>query len=254
MQVRGICKARNEQHILGETLDNWAQFCTSIHVYDDCSDDATAEIARNHPAVVEVISSTLLDGDRERGEWFNRQILLSSAQRFLTQDDWIVYFDADEHLYDFDVALLSDPDVDVYACRSHDAYLTPLDADCGWKLRKPWVSPGWEFAPYFYRNRRWLKFHRPDQRNLQIVSRERLRTEGNLLHWGKGISVEHWERKCRYYTEVFGEKYRAKWEARKGKAVHDDWKCDFGFDLVEWEKVRAGTVDTFPRHGFQIVK
>src|SRR3990167_5666142 len=123
MSVRGFCKARNESHILGESLDNWQQYCTDgIHIFDDCSDDATAEIARAHPAVVEVISTNLFDPDRERSEWFNRQLLLASVQRFVGQDTWIVYFDADEHLFDFDVELLKDRTVECYACRSFDAY------------------------------------------------------------------------------------------------------------------------------------
>ena len=254
MQVRLIMKVRDESHIIRETLDNWSQYCTAAHVYDDCSEDGTAEICRSHPLVVEVVSSNLFDPNRERSERFNRQAVLASAQRFLGKDDWLVYADGDEHLFDFPLGVLERSDVDVVACKSYDAYITPEDATCGWKMRRPWVGPGWEFAPYFYRNRPWLKFSQPDQRNLQMTSRERLRIEGNVLHWGKGISVEHWERKCRYYSDVFGPKYQAKWEGRKGKAVQIDWKSVYGNPLVRWEDVRAGTVETFPRHNAPIVK
>ena len=63
--IKGICKARNESHIIQDTLTNWATICDGgIHVYDDCSTDSTPDICRHHPAVREVVTSNLFDPDR----------------------------------------------------------------------------------------------------------------------------------------------------------------------------------------------
>jgi len=89
MAIVGIAKVRDEVHILKDTLDNWAQYCDAgIHVYVEfdargCPHhvDMTACIAREHPAVREVITSNLIDPDRERAEAHNRpRPFASSAQ------------------------------------------------------------------------------------------------------------------------------------------------------------------------------
>jgi len=257
MNVVGICKVRNEAHIIKDTLDNWAEHCDWIHVYDDYSTDGTARICEEHPAVKEVISSNLIDPNRERAEWFNRQAALSSAQRFMQKDDWVVYFDADEHLWDFDNRILQDPKNDVITLRSFDVYITPEDAHLGVENygQRQWVSPAWEFCLYFFRNSPFLRFDMPDQRHMHHKPDAKYAMScGAIQHWGKGLSVEMWEKKCEYYTEVFGPKYQKKWEARKGKAVHTDMKCDFGFDLVLWQDVLHERVRTFPRKGHPLVK
>lgn len=264
MKVVGIAKVRNEAHIISDTLDLWAGICDGgIHVFDDASDDGTPERCRQHPAVREVVTTTMLDSNRERAEWWNRQVVWSSARRFMGPDDWVVYFDGDEHIYDFDRKALENPVTQIIACPSYDAYITPEDAHLDeWRYRErlPWVSQEYEFCLYFYRNRPWLAFHLPDQRNMADHGRLRawitnpekeIRMEGKVLHWGKGLSVKKWEKKCRYYGEVFGPKYAEKWKSRMGKAVHE--LSDFGLPLVRWPDVREGRVDTFNRKGMALV-
>lgn len=239
--VRGICKIRNEQHIISDTLDCWAEYCDQgVHCYLDCCTDGTAEICRAHPAVVEVIESTLYDPDRERAEWFNRQAVLSSALRYVTPDCWVVYFDGDEHLEQFDKAWLDDPGIQMAAVGSFDAYITEEDKHLTeWDYRqRRWVGAEYEWAPYFYRCNQPLMFHQPDQRNIHLPRGANVRLEGKLRHWGKGLSVRKWEEKCRYYTYIFGPKYADKWRARSGKAVHT--VSDFGNPLVLWEDILSG--------------
>ena len=48
-----------------------------------------------------VIEGDFWDPDREKAEWFNRQNVLMEAQQDAGPDDWFVYFDADEHPYNF---------------------------------------------------------------------------------------------------------------------------------------------------------
>jgi len=59
-----------------------------------------------------------------------------------------------------------------------------------------------------------------------------LQADTFVKHYGKCLSVEHWEETCEYYTTYFA-KYREKWEARKGKAIHTT--SDFGRGLYVWE-------------------
>ena len=258
--IKGICKVRNEGHIIGDTLDNWGAICDGgIHIYDDHSSDATPDICRQHPAVCEVIQSNLFDPNRERAEWFNRQAVLASAQRFMGPEDWVVYFDADEHLWDFTREHLDKSSTGIVAFRSFDVYITPEDAhltDRSYRERK-WVGPEFEVCLYFYRNGLKPRFHLPDQRHMSISfgqGESRYSVVDRILHWGAGISVDAWERKCTYYAEVFGPKYAAKWAARRGKAVQEDMRSRYGNPLVLWEDVRAGSVPTMPSAGLPYAK
>jgi hypothetical protein len=57
-------------------------------------------------------------------------------------------------------------------------------------------------------------------------------------HFGKCLSVEHWEETCAYYsTSLWPDRYRVKWAARKGKAIHSE--SDFGGRLQTWGDLMA---------------
>ena len=237
--IRGICKARNESHIIGHTLDVWGSLCLDgIHVLDDSSDDDTVEICREHPAVAEVISVDLFDPDRERAEWYNRQMLFNSAMRFLQEGDWLAYFDADEHLFGVDESLLSDPTVGMIFCKWYDVYITPMDVDADYTERQ-WVGPETRHIPFFYRVNKALRgFGQPDQRIMFHDPTGQVES-GLIRHYGKGFSVEIWDRKVEYYGNVFGPKYADKWRARAGGAVHHDYRSDEGRPLINWADVVA---------------
>jgi glycosyltransferase involved in cell wall biosynthesis len=248
MRVAGLTKVRNEAHILGDTLDNWSQYVDAVFLYDDCSTDNTREIACSHRIVEEVISSDFLDPDRERAEWYCRQVVFNAAKRF--KPEWVVYFDGDEWLYDFDMSSLDRRGM--VACRSFDLYITPEDVSRNFREREM-VGPAWEYAPYFYRTDVVLGWHMKDQRNATLLRPVTHTLSGSVLHLGKGISEEKWERKCRYYSEVFGPKYREKWEQRKGKPVQSDYRDVYGKELIPFSQARRG-VGVFPRKGLEIVK
>lgn len=239
--IRGITKVRNEEHIITRTLDNWAQWVDAIHVYDDASEDGTRDLCRAHPAVVEVISSDYLDPVRQRAEWYNRAAVLKSAQRF--NPTWICYFDADEWLYDFDSGLLQDPDVKVITCRLYDVHITPEDVDVDPRDRE-WVDSKYRSIPFFYRNSPALGFSQPDQRIMHNPYNEAANPHpwvesGVIKHYGKGWSVEQWERKVAYYSDSkTWPQYAEKWAARKGKAVKVDYKSDSNKDLVQFQGIR----------------
>ena len=248
----GITKVRNEEHIIQDTLDCWSEVCDQIIVYDDDSQDETAEICRSHPAVIEVISSNCLDPDRLRAEWYNRQLVLNSAKRH--DFEWIAYFDGDEHLYDFDKSMLKDESVKVIATQWYDIYITPEDAnllDDDYQLRR-WVSPEYRQIPFFYRNSPVLAFTQPDQRIMHHESTECYPINGLIRHWGKGFSVDIWDRKVQYYGHEHGLNgtdgmYAEKWRAREGNAIHHDFMSDEGNELILWQDVREKYADSCER-------
>ena len=256
--IFGVTKVRNEAHILKATLDSWATVCTGgIFVYCDACDDmgATSSIAKSHPAVRETVTSTLMDPDRERAEWWTRQLVLRSVLRFTKEEDWVVYFDGDEILEEFDPAILND-DCEMVALESYDTYITPEDKDVSeWNFsQREWVSREFQLAPYFYSCRIPLEFYKPDQRNIDLPVGSRYKLAGKVRHWGKGLSVNLWEKKCQYYAQTFGPKYAEKWLSRVGQAVKEDYKSDYGLPLVKWSDVMCGAVPKTCRNGMALIR
>ncbi len=244
-KIIGLCKMRNESAIIKDTLDNWSRICTGgIFLYDDCSIDNTVEIAKAHPNVKEVIQGSFWDPAREKAEWFNRQTVFSRAQQFAGPDDWFVYFDADEHLFNFtDFELFHRPDVKAIACRLYDFYITPEDVDAAYHERR-WIGPEFRTIPFFFRNSPYLCYNKPDQRIVNMEPGIQIPIHGDIKHYGKGFSVEHWEATCDYYIK-FWPKYSDKWRKRKGKAVHDDGLSDFGNKLIIWkDRARGFSLET----------
>ena len=95
------------------------------------------------------------------------------------------------------------------------------------------------------------QFYGPEQRDILMLWRNRsdvffaegherqpgrigrLRTDFYCQHYGKSLSVEHWEETCDYYIKHFPfETYGRKWLARKGWAIHT--QSDFMRPLYEW--------------------
>ena len=237
--IRGLTKVRNESKIIKDTLDKWAPFCTGgIYVYDDCSTDDTVKICRAHSAVVQVLEGITWDPWREKAEYVNRQRVLEYAQKFSAPEDWFVYFDADEHLYNFtNYDLFHEPSIGAIACRLFDVYVTPSDIHAPYQERQL-VGPEFRTIPFFFRNDPYLRYTELDQRIVTLDPKLQIPIHGEIKHYGKGFSVEHWEETCDYYIRYW-PKYAEKWRKRKGKAVHDG-VSDFGNKLIKWEDRMQG--------------
>jgi Phage integrase family len=148
------------------------------------------------------------------------------------QFDWVFCFDADERVTGNLRAFangLSASDCDGVRIRLFDAYMTPDD-----------------FAPY-QPGRELLGFRRffgPEERDILMLWRnrpevyfaeqharepggmERLRTDLQCQHYGKSLSIEHWEETCDYYIRRFPfDTYGRKWHDRKGRAGHQEPPC-----------------------------
>lgn len=232
--IRGLTKVRNEAHILKDTLDKWAEFCTGgIYAYDDVSEDNTREILVEHPGVAGIIKGQYWDADREKAEWWNRQQVLMMAQQDAAVEDWFVYFDADEHPYNFeDYEMFEVPGIQAIAMRLYDVYITPEDVNLPYQKRE-WIGPEFRTIPFFFKNSPYLRYEHPDQRIVTMEPNIQIPIHGDIKHYGKGISVEQWEATCDYYIKYW-PKYADKWRQRKGKAVHKDYLSDFGNPLIKW--------------------
>lgn len=245
--IRGLTKVRNESPIILETLKRWSEFCTGgIYVYDDVSTDDTGQRCLSHPNVKDVIRGDYWDPDREKAEWMNRQILLTRAQQDAGPDDWFVYFDADEHPYNFDqYELFHAPHIKAIAMRLYDVYITP-DDEHEYYLKRDWVGPEYRTIVFFFRNSPELRYHLRDQRIVTLPERGDIAIHGDIKHYGKGFSVQHWEETCDYYIR-FWPKYADKWRTRKGKAIHKDFLSDFGNPLIRWQdRDRGFTLEDKP--------
>lgn len=239
-QLVAMTRMRNEALILPDTLDYLARHVDAIIAYDDASTDETVELLRAHPKVALIVANREWERDvdaRKRAEGRHRGLLLDMARARLPHD-WMFCFDPDERvtgdLRGYVRGL--DADCDALRVRLFDAYMTTEDQD-------PYTSdqPLMDFRRFygpeqrdilmFWRNHAGIGFAEGDGRTPRGMTS--VKTDLYCQHYGKSLSVAHWEETCDYYVQHFPyETYGAKWEARKGKAIHTE--SDFGNTLHEW--------------------
>jgi len=237
----GLTRVRNEALLLPDTLDYLAPHVDAIVAYDDASSDATVDILQAHPKVALIVANQSWEEDidaRRLAEGRHRGLLLEMAREQLPHD-WMLCFDPDERitgdLRAFIEGLAADA-CDAVRVRLFDAYMTPED-------HAPYVQ-GHELLNF-------RRFYGPEERDILMLWRNRpeigfaegdgrtphgmtkVKTGLYCQHYGKSLSVEHWEETCDYYIRHFPfETYGRKWLARKGKAIHTE--SDFGRPLYEW--------------------
>lgn len=242
-KVAVILRVRNEELILKDTLDHLSGFCDIIVAYDDDSTDSTFDILRNHPKVVAIIRNfKWLPNveDRIRCETTHRSALLKLARSFSPQ--WVFCADADErYIGDIKGFLESkeSDNVDLIRVSLFDSYMTEDD-------QLPYLRGQQllNFRKYFGPERRdiimlWrttyddIKYVGDDSREPTCSVERTIITKFYCQHYGKSLSLEHWEQTCDYYINHFPhETYGRKWEKRKGKAIHQ--KSDFDTVLYQW--------------------
>ena len=201
----------------------------------------TVDILRAHPKVALVVANQAWEQDmaaRKLAEGRHRGLLLDMARSQLPHD-WMLCFDPDERvtgdLRGF-VRGLRDEDCDAVRVKLFDAYMTPGD-------HAPYTS---DRALLDFR-----RFYGPEQRDILMLFRNRpeiVWAEGDgrtprgmsnvkidlyCQHYGKSLSVAHWEETCDYYIKHFPyDTYGKKWTERKGKGIHIE--SDFNRPLYEW--------------------
>ena len=236
-----MTRIRNEALILPDTLDYLATQVDAIVAYDDASTDETVDILRKHPKVALIVANRSWEADieaRKRAEGRHRGLLLDMARAELPHD-WMFCFDPDERvtgdLPSFVASLEADAS-DAVRVQLFDAYMTPEDC-----------APYRPDQPLLH----FRRFYGPEQRDILMLWRNRPaihfaeghgRTPGGMSnvkidlhcqHYGKSLSVDHWEETCDYYIRHFPfETYGKKWTERKGQAIHTE--SDFKRPLYEW--------------------
>jgi glycosyltransferase involved in cell wall biosynthesis len=248
--IVGMTRIRNEALILPDTLDYLATQVDAIVVYDDASTDDTVDILRKHPKVAVIVANQAWEKDiaaRKLAEGRHRGLLLDMARSELPHD-WMFCFDPDERvtgsLPSFVAGLEADAS-DAVRVQLFDAYMTPEDC-----------APYAPDLPLLH----FRKFYGPEQRDILMLWRnrpeihfaeghgrtpggmERVKIDLHCQHYGKSLSVDHWEETCDYYIRHFPfETYGKKWTERKGQAIHTE--SDFQRPLYEWgEELFANAV------------
>jgi hypothetical protein len=237
----GITRVRNEALILGDTLDFVGRQVDAIIAYDDASTDRTLELLGGHSKVAFILANGVWETDvaaRRTAEHRHRQLLLQWARERL-QFDWMFCFDADERVTGDLRGFVSGPraqDCDGVSVQLFDAYMTP--GDCApYRPKQELLGFRRFYGPerrdilMLWRNRPEVFFAEGHEREPGGI--ERLRTDLYCQHYGKSLSVEHWEETCDYYIKHFPfDTYGRKWLARKGQAIHT--QSDFMRPLYEW--------------------
>ena len=233
----GITRVRNEAHILKDTLDHVAEFLDGVVLVDDSSTDGTIDIAEEHPVVTHVLRNDRQHVNRPMSETIDRQRALRQVMQ--SRPDWIMNFDADERFewpkYDWQKSC------DILRMRLFDFYITPEDEQ-GTYVDRRWIGPEYRDMIIAWRGDISARFQYAIQREPMLRSGFSLR-DGWVKHYGKAISVEHWDAKCDYYANNFPKEYSDKWSSRRGKAVHREMLSDFGRPLITWDQKERYGVD-----------
>jgi len=246
----GMTRVRNESLLLPDTLDYLGRHVNAILAYDDASTDATVDILRAHPKVALIVANQSWEEDiaaRKLAEGRHRGLLLEMARAELPHD-WMLCFDPDERvtgdLHGF-VQGLGPDGCDAIRVKLFDAYMTPEDhapytSDRELLDFRRFYGPEQRDILMLWRNRPEIVFAEGDGRTPRGMSQ--VRTDLYCQHYGKSLSVEHWEETCDYYIRHFPfDTYGRKWTERKGKGIHTE--SDFKRPLYEWgERLFANAV------------
>jgi glycosyl transferase family 2 len=237
----GMTRIRNEAPILPDTLDYLGKHVDAIIAYDDASTDETVDMLRKHPKVALVIANQAWEQDikaRRLAEGRHRGLLLEIARAELGYE-WMLCFDPDERVTgDLRASLqgLEGDACDGIRVQLFDAYMTPDDCEPYRSDRelldfRRYFGPEQRDILMLWRNRpeiHFAKHHAREPGGLKSV-----RNDLYCQHYGKSLSVEHWEETCDYYIKHFPfDTYGRKWTERKGKGIHTE--SDFQRPLYEW--------------------
>jgi glycosyltransferase involved in cell wall biosynthesis len=236
-----ITRIRNEALILPDTLDYLGKHVDAVIAYDDASTDETVAILRAHPKVALIIANSAWEQDvaaRKLAEGRHRGLLVDLARAELPHD-WMLCFDPDERVTGdvrgFLAGLVAE-DCDAVRVRLFDAYMTPDDhapyrPDCALLDFRRFYGPEQRDILMLWRNRPEIGFREGHGRTPGGMSH--VKTDLYCQHYGKSLSVEHWEETCDYYIRHFPfDTYGRKWTDRKGQAIHTE--SDFKRPLYEW--------------------
>lgn len=249
-----MIRVRNEELILADSLEHLASLADIIVAYDDASTDNTNSILKSHPKVALIIENRRwLSSVEERqiAETRHRGLLLQETQA-RWNFRWCLCADADERyigqIRAFVTMNVNESTPSGIRIRLFDAYLTPDDqfpyttGSALVNFRK-WFGPERRDILMLWRNSNSVEFFGLDAREPKVPGL--IDVQFFCQHYGKSLSVAHWESTCDYYINHFPyEPYGKKWSARKGKAIHST--SDFGRPLFRWgEELFSNSITSF---------
>ncbi len=236
-----LTRIRNESVILLDFLEHISKFADNIIVFDDDSNDNTLNICRLHDKVVAIVRNVYWTSEnRSSLETLHRKLLLDCAVKNFAST-WYFYMDADERIIGDNirekVLSLDANDITHIRIPLFDAYLTKDDF-IAVKENESLINR----RVYFGLERRDIIFAWNKNAKAEYIlddAREPTIHNGKCIllfscqHYGKAISLDKWDEKCKYYLNNFPyDSYGKKWESRLGKGIHTT--SDFGTPLYYW--------------------
>jgi hypothetical protein len=244
-KILGLMMIRNEALILEDSLNHFSQIVDKIIVFDDASTDNSRHIAKNHPAVIKVIGRNTWIPNRFAQQTKDRQKLLEESRKY--NPTWLFYSDCDERFEGRIREYLNSAEaqqIDGVKIKLFDGYITEYDQEPYKKGKllnyRKYFGPERRDILMIWKNKKNIKFLGNAQREPQIDGK--IVTKFFCQHYGKSLSVNHWEETCDYYAN-FPEPFRSKWIGRKGKAIHS--RSDFENKLYTWEEVKKNSIKIY---------
>ena len=200
----GVTRVRNEALVLKDTLDYVGKHVDAIVAYDDASTDQTLEILCAHSKVALIVANRIWEADiesRRIAEGRHRALLLQTAREQLPFD-WMFCFDADERvtgdLREF-LETVHSGDCEGVRVQLFDAYMTPDDHEPYRSDRellgfRRFFGPERRDILMVWRNRPEVIF--TEQHGREPGGVDRVKTGLYCQHYGKSLSVDHWEETC----------------------------------------------------------
>lgn len=234
-----LTRIRNEEDIIEDFLNHVSEFADAIIVFDDSSTDKTLELVRKHVKVVSIIKNTKWDKNNRTGQETLHRRTLNDLAKDKFDPKWIIYMDADERLEGnvrLELDAIDNRTVDYIRISLFDAYMTLDDGEDilkGEKLldRRKYYGPERRDIIFIWSGLANAQFIADDARE-PIIESDRYLIRFRCQHLGKALSRQRWEDKCDYYINNFPDIYAVKWQARKGKAIHE--RSDFNTPLYVW--------------------
>jgi glycosyltransferase involved in cell wall biosynthesis len=238
-----ILRVRNEGLLLPDTLEHIGNLADFIVVYEDASVDNTFELLWQHRKVAAVIRNAVWRpavDDRLVSETRHRGLLLGLARQ-LFSFNWCMCCDADErYVGDIRQFVQSSENDAIEGVRIQlfDAYMTandhnPYQQSSQLMNFRKWFGPERRDILMLWRNSPEVHYIGSDAREPIVDGAKE--SKFFCQHYGKSLSIQHWEETCDYYVNHFPyDPYGKKWEKRRGKAIHSE--SDFQNPLYPWGK------------------
>jgi hypothetical protein len=209
----GLSRCRNESLIAEDTIKHFSQFCDSIIILDDASEDNTVDIVGSFNKVEHIIRNNIWNPNQMNVETSQRNDLLEHAKTRYSDVNFI-YFDFDERIeFDFN----SWDGESAVVMKLFDARMTEEDQDpyTSGELKgfRKYFDPIFRKIPFIF-NDKAKYINAICQRFPAVSKQQNVILSGYVQHYGKSLSKDHWQETCDYYSKYFPV-FAKKWEARK---------------------------------------